>query len=255
MTNLTDIRNPKPKPWVRWVQVLAFVVPLLIAGAWLWQENERWRGVKVYKTAFDYEMAYAEIGVLNSQVYVARAYDNGFQVDKDPKKAVEWYQKAAAQSHAEAQYQLARHYLSGEGIAKDEKEGFVWAQRAAFKNYPQGLLLAGQMLCEGRGVEADCKRGVDLIKKAAEGGLPEGQTEWARRLEAGEGTAKDLTEAYAWHALAHEARTWQEAKPPVSADLERLTPLMTKAQIAEAEKRFNERRPERVKPGQNQVKF
>ncbi|MFT3997881.1 MAG: tetratricopeptide repeat protein [Asticcacaulis sp.] len=255
MTNLTDIRKPKTRPWVRLVQILAFVVPLAVAGVWLWHENERWRGVKVYKTAFDYEMAYAEIGVLNSQVFVARAYDTGFQVEKDPAKAVAWYKKAAAQSHAEAQYQLARHYLSGEGIARDDAEGFVWAQRAAFKDYPQGLLLAGRLLCEGRGIEKDCARGVDLIKKAAEGGLPEAQYEWARRLENADGVAKDLTEAYAWYALAHEARTWQEAKPPVSVDLERLKPLMTGAQIAEADKRFNARRPERVRPGQNQVKF
>lgn len=255
MTNLTDIRNPKPKPWVRVVQVLAFVVPLIIAGLWMWQENERWRGVKIYKTAFDYELAYAEIGVLKSQVYVAQAYDNGFQVEKDPAKAVEWYKKAAAQSHAEAQYQLGRHYLSGEGIAKDEKEAFVWVQRSAFKDYPQGLLLTGQMLCEGRGVEANCARGIDLIRKAAEAGLPEAQTEWARRLETGEGVAKDLTEAYVYHALAHEARTWQQNPMPVSADLQRLTPLMTRAQLAEAEKRFTERRPERVRPGQNQVTF
>ncbi|ADU14708.1 tetratricopeptide repeat protein [Asticcacaulis excentricus] len=255
MTNLTDIRNPKPKPWVRVVQVLAFVVPLIIAGLWMWQENERWRGVKIYKTAFDYELAYAEIGVLKSQVYVAQAYDNGFQVEKDPAKAVEWYKKAAAQSHAEAQYQLGRHYLSGEGIAKDEKEAFVWVQRSAFKDYPQGLLLTGQMLCEGRGVEANCARGIDLIRKAAEAGLPEAQTEWARRLETGEGVAKDLTEAYVYHALAHEARTWQQSPAPVSADLQRLTSLMTRAQLAEAEKRFTERRPERVRPGQNQVTF
>lgn len=255
MTNLTDIRNPKPKPWVRWVQVLAFVVPLVIAGLWMWQENERWRGVKIYKTAFDFELAYAEIGVLKSQVYVAQAYDNGFQVEKDPAKAVEWYKKAAAQSHAEAQYQLGRHYLNGEGIAKDEKEAFVWVQRSAFKDYPQGLLLTGHMLCEGRGVEANCTRGIDLIRKAAEAGLPEAQSEWARRLEAGEGVTKDLTEAYVFYALAHEGRTWQQNPPPVPVDLQRLTPLMTKAQLAEAEKRFNERRPERVRPGQNQVKF
>ncbi|MDC7695939.1 tetratricopeptide repeat protein [Asticcacaulis sp. DXS10W] len=255
MTNLTDIRNPKPKPWVRWVQVLAFVVPLVVAGAWLWHENERWRGVKIYKTAFDYELAYAKIGVLNSQVYVARAYDNGFQVDKDPAQAVEWYKKAATQSHAEAQYQLARHYLSGDGVTKDEKEAFVWAQRSAFKDYPEGLLLTGQMLCDGRGVEANCTRGIDLIRKAAEAGLPTAQSAWARRLEAGEGVAKDLTEAYVFYALAHEGRTWQQNPPPVSADLQRLTPLMTKAQLAEAEKRFNARRPERVRPGQNQVTF
>lgn len=255
MTNLTDIRNPKPKPWVRWVQVLAFVVPLVVAGAWLWHENERWRGVKIYKTAFDYELAYAKIGVLNSQVYVARAYDNGFQVDKDPAQAVEWYKKAATQSHAEAQYQLARHYLSGDGVTKDEKEAFVWAQRSAFKDYPEGLLLTGQMLCEGRGVEANCTRGIDLIRKAAEAGLPTAQSAWARRLEAGDGTTKDLTEAYVFYALAHEGRTWQQTPAPVSADLQRLTPLMTKAQLAEAEKRFNARRPERVRPGQNQVTF
>lgn len=255
MTNLTDVRKPKTPAWLRTVQIAAFLVPLAVAGFLMWQEIARWQGVKVYKTAFDYEKAYADIGVLNSQVYVARAYDNGFQVARDQAEAVKWYKKAAAQSHAEAQYQLARHYLSGEGITQDDKEAFVWAQRSAFKDYPQGLLLAGQLLCEGRGVEKDCSRGVELIQKGARSGLPEAQSEWARRLETGDGVNKDLTEAYVWYAMAHEARHWQETSPPVSVDLERISPMMTRAQISEAEARFEKQRPERVRPGQNQVKF
>ena len=41
---------------------------------------------------------------------------------KDEKKAVEWYEKAAAQGYASAQYNLGVCYEDGQGVAKDEKK-------------------------------------------------------------------------------------------------------------------------------------
>ncbi len=38
--------------------------------------------------------------------WVGVCYEQGFGVPKDEKKGVEWYEKAAAQNHAEAQYNL-----------------------------------------------------------------------------------------------------------------------------------------------------
>jgi TPR repeat protein len=45
-------------------------------------------------------------------------------VIKGDKQAVYWYQKAAEQGLAEAQYNLGFMYVNGKGVLKDYKQGF-----------------------------------------------------------------------------------------------------------------------------------
>ncbi|ESQ76508.1 tetratricopeptide repeat protein [Asticcacaulis sp. YBE204] len=251
---LTDEPKRKPLTPLGWVlRIALFAVPLIVAGVLMWQTNARWQNVKIYKTAFDYELEYAKLGVLNSQFYVAEAYDNGFQTDVNKAEAVNWYRKAAYQSHAKSQYELGQHYLDGEGIARDDAEGFRWVQKAAFKDYPEGQLRAGQLLCEGRGVAADCVKGVELIEKAVGQGLPAAQAEMAARYERGEGVPKDAVKAWVLYALAHEALTWEQKEAPPSADVARVEATLTKAQLASAKTQFEARRPKREKPGKDKV--
>ncbi|MBS0647807.1 MAG: sel1 repeat family protein, partial [Verrucomicrobia bacterium] len=46
-------------------------------------------------------------------------YDKGQGVAKDEKEAAKWYQKAADQGHAKAQFGLGFCYKKGQGVAKD----------------------------------------------------------------------------------------------------------------------------------------
>ena len=47
-------------------------------------------------------------------------YENGEMVEKDIKKAVEWYKKAAEQGNGYAQLHLAVCYKNGEGVEQSD---------------------------------------------------------------------------------------------------------------------------------------
>jgi S1-C subfamily serine protease len=53
-------------------------------------------------------------------------YGVGKGVTKDASKAVYWFQKAANQGDATAQYNLGVMYAAGEGVTKDEVEALSW---------------------------------------------------------------------------------------------------------------------------------
>jgi uncharacterized protein len=49
-------------------------------------------------------------------------YKNGYGVEKDYKKAVEWYIKSAEQGNPSAQNNLGFMYYNGYGVEKDYKK-------------------------------------------------------------------------------------------------------------------------------------
>jgi TPR repeat protein len=58
-------------------------------------------------------------------------YAKGRGVAQDDKQAVYWYQKAADQGDAGAQYNLGEMYQYGVGVAQDHKQAVYWTQKAA----------------------------------------------------------------------------------------------------------------------------
>ena len=53
-------------------------------------------------------------------------YEYGYGVDKDPKRAVEYYQKAADMGNAAGQANLASMYRDGNGVQKDYAKAAYW---------------------------------------------------------------------------------------------------------------------------------
>ena len=54
-----------------------------------------------------------------AQYNMGLMYDNGYYVNKNRSKALEFYKLSANQGYAKAQYNLANAYLSGDGVQKD----------------------------------------------------------------------------------------------------------------------------------------
>lgn len=73
----------------------------------------------------------AEAGNADAQYNLGEMYESGDGVPKDSAKAVEWYQKAAAQGNAGAQSLLGVMYAFGEGVPKDSAKAVEWYQKAA----------------------------------------------------------------------------------------------------------------------------
>ena len=78
---------------------------------------------KKYEAALPKLKVAAEKGKKGAQYRLARCYDKGHGVAENNALAVKWYQKAAAQGHAKAQYHLGKAYLLGKkGLSVDKKK-------------------------------------------------------------------------------------------------------------------------------------
>lgn len=104
----------------------------------------------------------AKHGVIAAQLALARAYEAGRGVPRDPRRAAKWYRRAAQPTietnftapqagpnapyghtiphppatqlgpgNAEAQYRLGLLYLDGHGLARDRARARKWLERAA----------------------------------------------------------------------------------------------------------------------------
>ena len=70
---------------------------------------------------------------------------------EDYKKAVEWYQKAAAQGEAEAQCMLGLCYEVGQGVTKDYKKAVEWYQKAAAQGDANAQWILGWCYTKDKG--------------------------------------------------------------------------------------------------------
>lgn len=75
------------------------------------------------------------------------AYDEGNYM-----QAVEWYQKAADQNDAGAQYNLGLMYDQGKGVARDYRQSVKWWTKAGKQDHAGAQLLLGLMYYEGKSV-------------------------------------------------------------------------------------------------------
>jgi len=76
-------------------------------------------------------------------------------VDKDRGEAAKWYQKAAEQGHALAQYNLAQMYHQERGVPQGVAEAVKWFQAAAEQGETGSQLQLGLMSLKGDGVPQD----------------------------------------------------------------------------------------------------
>ena len=97
------------------------------------------------------------------QLNLGAAYDNGIGVERDIDMALLWYQKAAEQGLAEAQFNLA-HLLVAEEISA--VAAAEWMHKAAAQGMTDAEYLLGVIYAEGIGVEMDHAKARIWLKKA-----------------------------------------------------------------------------------------
>ncbi len=59
------------------------------------------------------------------------------RVGQDYEKAAAWYEKAAEQEHASAQYNLGNLYEYGQGVKKDKEQAIILWKKSATQGYSQ----------------------------------------------------------------------------------------------------------------------
>jgi TPR repeat protein len=183
----------------------------------------------------------AEQGSAEAQLMLGLDYAHGDGVGTNTHEEVRWLRKAAEQGLARAQLDLGLCYLYGEGIDRDTVEAVHWIQKAAEQNLASAQYELGKCYFEGHGVSKDIEDGLAWTKKAAEQGFVLAEERLARCYVTGEGIGKDYVQAYKWYNLAAAQGT--DIEDDVRVSLAKVATLMTKEQIAEAQRLSREFKP------------
>src|SRR6185436_18485334 len=96
-------------------------------------------------------------------------------LERDDKLALEWFHKAAAQGHANAQYHIGYMYCNGRGIEKDEVEGIKWIAKAAEQGLAPAQWSLGTAYATGTAIKQDniqAFKWVSLAREQGKGDLP-----------------------------------------------------------------------------------
>jgi len=113
-----------------------------------------------------------------------------------------WYERAAAQGMAWAEYNLGYLHLLGQGVIADTAEGLRWMRRAANRGFTTAQYELGLFHAQGLHVRQDFSRAARWYRRAAERGLPDAQHNLAHLYLAGQGVACDPAAATTWFSKA-----------------------------------------------------
>jgi len=158
-------------------------------------------------------LAKADAGDAYSQAVVSIYYTMGYKAPKDTAKGLAYAMKSAAQKHPLGIYQIGILRELGAGMKKSKKEGHLLMANAfdglnALNGDPYALYDLGCMAIEGVGVDQNPKEAARLFKASADLGYAPAQRIYAKFLEAGVGTPKDLEAAR--HYQSQSSAQWSE---------------------------------------------
>jgi TPR repeat protein len=91
----------------------------------------------------------------------------GIGVDKDFKKAAQWFRQAARKGHAGAQYNLGIMSYLGQGVRQDYAISANWFQKASEQDHAAAQYNLGFLYYEGKGVEKDNLQAFMWIDRSA----------------------------------------------------------------------------------------
>ena len=113
-----------------------------------------------------YERA-AEDGNADAQYLLGLRYERGVEVASDKARAADLFRRAAEQGHAEAQFKLAAMLARGDGVAADPVAAARWYERAAVQGLAPAQYNLGVALLNGEGVTRDVDAALAWISLAA----------------------------------------------------------------------------------------
>ncbi len=199
------------------------------AGAW----QDYLKGS--YAAAESELRALAEAGDADAQNALGTLYSDGLAVPRDYRSAADWYEKAAQQGHAQAQFNLGflHYHGAGEGdlaLPQDLAQATRWLSAAAEAGNPMAAQLLGRIYSRGHGTEADEEAALHWSRRAAEHGLAGGQFDAGVLLGNRRQDVRAWIESYKWLLLAA-----QSGHPAATENLEIVGNRLNIKEIQEAE--------------------
>lgn len=153
-------------------------------------EQERWdEAMRLLQIAAAHEHTLAQVDL--GEMYLA-----GEVVPEDSNEANKWFQRAAENGNAEAQYIYSLSF--DEGSPDEEK----WLRLAAEQGHEQAQNNLGLMYEYGKGVPQNYEKAIRWYLPAAERGQAWAQSSLGRLYENSDDQFQDFGEAVKWYLLA-----------------------------------------------------
>jgi len=158
-----------------------------------------------------------------AQMALAALYQRGVDGKTDPEKAAYWFRAAAESGVEGADIAYASMLATGTGLPRDDETALPIFQSAAERGDAIAQYSLGIFYEEGRaGLEPSKHTAVQWWTRAANQGQAQAQAKLGVAMIRGEGTRKNVIEAYGWLA----GSDLEEAKPWVEALAQELPPVM-----------------------------
>jgi len=203
----------------------------------------------VWQTLFKEKLQEANQGSSNAQFDVGSMYQNGRGTASDRDRAIEWYQKAAAQNNTkasgrlklmqanaerfkkesisasngnkESQYKLGNMYTKGVGTNIDLAMAARSFEQSASQGYTKAEYKLGCMFYEGTGVKASSKTAYKWLSQAADKDYAPAQYYMGKMFAAGKGVKRDYAKALEWYSKALDGG-FNQARSEMTAVTERM---------------------------------
>lgn len=193
---------------------------------------------KNYTVAWANWKQLAEKGDAKAQNDIGYMYLKGYGVQKDAKKAMEWFKKssdlgfsggsnnigiayytienytqafrwfkkAAQQGNKNAQMNLAKMYEEGKGTTRDLNAAVEWYKKAAQQGNTKAQNRLGILYQNGKGVKKDQQTATKYFEKAAEKGYQNALINLGLIYHYGKGTQQNVEKAAAYYQRAAQQK-------------------------------------------------
>jgi hypothetical protein len=184
----------------------------------------------IWQNLFKEKLQEATQGNNNAQYDVGSMYQNGRGVKANRSKAVEWYEKAAAQANKqsisrlglmranedrfvktlsraekgdpESQYMLGDMYTKGVGVGTDSSQAIEWYGKSASQRYAKAEYNLGLIYYDGIGTRKNNATALEWFTRAAEQNHAAAQYYLGKMYAGGQGTKINYNTALLWYGKA-----------------------------------------------------
>ena len=155
----------------------------------------------LYESAYELCLEAAEDGDTEAMLHMGNFFLSGnalLEIDKNPSKAVEYYEKAANKGYDQAMNMLGVCYCSGKGVGKDILKACWWFEQAADKGFAAAKVNLALHFLLGDGIKADHERAAELLQQVSDSQYSYAQTVLGIIYLNGIGVAKDERKGIEW---------------------------------------------------------
>jgi uncharacterized protein len=191
--------------------------------------------VKDEQAAMKFIRAAAEADLGEAQQDVGRSLEYGWTGKANLRKALPWYEKAAAKGEPWSLWRVGMMYVNGEGRKANSTRALEYFRKSADAGSPEGLTSLAVMYASGDGVQQDFIEARRLYEQAADAGSDHALVNLAGMYLRGEGVDPDTVQAYVLASIAEQRGSERAASLRRDMEAE-----LTAEQLAEAKRRIQE---------------